>query len=171
MVVCLQIEEPGEKPKNWFIRCGEVFCFELDGDEIVPIVFTTDHPLLWEFKQETAVALFSGVATNVPAAVGALYEAHEGAVAGWHPIRRYLHADGPISNLLSSGGGKLASGPVEVLKAYENALAPYGIVVTIGSRIKQAISDEWAQRINVLLLGNSYIVGAEWTTDQIRAKI
>src|SRR5215475_1695779 len=74
----------------WEVRCANVLAYLLNNESTNWLELTEDHPLLWEFKQESASAYFYQAPVNADAAVGALYQAHQNAVGSWIKFGRYL---------------------------------------------------------------------------------
>jgi hypothetical protein len=117
--------------ETWEIRCGDVLAYVLRNESVNWLELTEDHPLLWEFKHESASAYFYRAPVNVDAAVGALYEAHQNAVGFWIRFGQHLNTEPGLSRLLAAGNGLLAQGPVPLLTLYKETLRPLGVEVDI----------------------------------------
>src|ERR1022692_3757445 len=75
----------------WEVRCEDVLAYVLCNGSACWLELTDDHPLLWEFKHESASAYFYRAPLNADAAVGALYEAHQNAVGSWIRFGQHLN--------------------------------------------------------------------------------
>jgi hypothetical protein len=157
----------------WEIRCEDVLAHVLRNESACWLEVTDDHPLLWEFKHETASAYFYRAPLNADAAVGALYEAHQNAVGSWIRFGQHLNSPPGLSRLLAAGNGLLAQGPVPLLALYKETLRPLGVEVDIRfSRPPQTWDGtHWRQlarenNTKALLLSTSYVIGNGWTAEQ-----
>lgn len=160
--------------ETWEVRCEDVLAYLLRNESANWLELTAEHPLLWEFKQESASAYFYQAPVNVHAAVGVLYEAHQNAVGSWIRFGQHLNSPPGLSKLLAAGNGLLAQGPVPLLTLYKETLRPLGVEVDIRfSRPPQTWDGtHWRQlsRENgtkALLLGTSYVIGNGWSAAQI----
>ena len=174
LTLCLEVTVSGSEPKNWKVSCGRVLAHNLCYGTALFLTVTDNHPLLWQFQEESASAYFSGVPSHVQAAVGALYEAHVNAVGLWIPFSSHLNAL-PLSKLLATGNGLLARGPVGLLQLYRDTLEPFGTRINICSPYQPQIreGDHWLtldpHGVKVLLIGSSYVIGSEWTAYKVLA--
>lgn len=157
----------------WEVRCEDVLAYVLRNENACWLELTEDHPLLWEFKHESASAYFYRAPLNADAAVGALYEAHQNAVGSWIMFGQHLNSPPCLSKLLSAGNGLLAQGPVPLLTLYKETLHPVGVEVDIRfSRPPQTWDGtHWRQlarenNTKALLLGTSYVIGNGWAAEQ-----
>jgi len=157
----------------WEVRCADVLAYVLRNESANWLELTDDHPLLWEFKQESASAYFYQAPFNADAAVGALYEAHQDAVGSWIRFGQHLNSPPGLSKLLAAGNGLLAQGPVPLLTLYKETLLPLGVEVHIRfSRPPQAWDGtHWRQlarenNTKALVLGMSYVIGDGWAAEQ-----
>ncbi len=153
----------------WEVRCEDVLGSLLLDESAHLLELTEDHPLLWEFKHETASAFFYAPPANADAAVGALYQAHENGVGPWIKFDQFLNNSISLSKLLAAGNGLLASGPMPLMNLYKETLRPHGVEVDIRFPRPPKIWDgiHWRQlelqnKTKVLLLGSSYVIGNEW---------
>ena len=159
--------------ESWEIRCGDVLAYVLRNDGANGLELTGDHPLLWEFKHESASAYFDRTPVNADAAVVALYEAHQNAVGSWIRFGQHLNGAPGLSSLLAARNGLLAQGPVPLLTLYKETLRPHGVEVDIrfsrppqrwdGTRWRRLDQDK---NTKALLLGTSYVIGNRWIAEQ-----
>ena len=157
----------------WEVRCEDVLAHVLRNESACWLELTDDHPLLWEFKHESASAYFYRAPLNADAAVGALYEAHQNAVGSWIRFGQHLNSLPGLSRLLAAGNGLLAQGPVPLLALYKETLRPLGVEVDIRfSRPPQTWDGtHWRQlarenNTKALLLSTSYVIGNGWAAEQ-----
>jgi len=159
--------------ESWEVRCEDVLAYALYGDSASSVELIEDHPLLWEYKHESASAYFYRAPLNADAAVGALYEAHQNVVGSWLRFGQHLNCLPGLSKLLAAGNGLLAQGPVPLLSLYKETLCPHGVEVDIRfSRPPQTWDGtHWRQlgrenNTKALLLGTSYVIGKRWVAEQ-----
>ena len=77
-----------------------------------------DHPLLWQHNSSMGELYYSSTPMNTFEVVGRLCHAHFELFQGWRP-ETYVHA---TSEFLKRGNGLLARGPIEVMRAYQQAV-------------------------------------------------
>jgi hypothetical protein len=159
--------------ETWEVRCEDVLAYALRNEGACSLELTEDHPLLWEFKHESASAYFYRAPVNAEAAVGALYEAHQNAVGSWIRFGQHLNSPPGLSKLLTAGNGLLAQGPVPLLTLYKETLRPHGVEVDIRFLRPPQTWDgtHWRQlkrenNTKALLLGTSYVIGNGWFAEQ-----
>ena len=163
----------GPKLGTWLIRCKNTLKSILSNEGGFSLDLLKNHPLLWEFTYPSAPAFFSGIPANSAACVGALYETHSKAVGAWISFGSQFNNNLPISQLLSTGNGLLAQGPVPLLSLYKEALLVHGVEVNIvneyGPKFWNGTSWESlvGEEVKVLLLGASYVIGIGWTGEQV----
>jgi hypothetical protein len=162
----------GSAQEMWEVRCEDVLAFVFSNASANWLELTEDHPLLWEFKHESASAYFYQAPANADAAVGALYEAHERAVGPWIRFGQYLNNAPSLSKLLAAGNGLLAQGPLRLLTLYKQTLSPHGVEVDIRFVHPPQTWDgtHWQpllrENTKALLLGSSYVIGNGWAAEQ-----
>jgi hypothetical protein len=154
---------------RWNVICGKPFEHRLKLGFADFLEFGHDHPLLWQFQQQTGSAFFHGVPRDVRAAVGTLYEAHQQQAQGWIPFDAYFNRVLPLSALLATGNGLLARGPLSLLMLYRDVLNAFGTEVYLRfvSEPEQWDGHEWkplnGTEMRILALGSSYVIGASWS--------
>ena len=132
-----------------------------------------DHPLLWEFKHESASAFFYGTPVNADAAVGALYEAHQNAVGTWIRFGKYLKQPTRAFQVAGRRQRFAGQGPVPLLTLYKETLRPLGVDVDVRfPRLHklgmELVGGNWSGKdTKALLMGTSYVIGNGWSAEQI----
>jgi hypothetical protein len=170
--ISLAVTVLDSEQEMWEVRCEDVLAFVFSNESANWLELTEDHPVLWEFKHESASAYFYQSPANADAAVGALYEAHEIAVGPWIRFRQYLNNAPGLSKLLAAGNGLLAQGPVGLLTFYKQTLCPHGVEVDIRFVHPPQTwnGTDWQQlhweNTKALLLGSSYVIGNGWAAEQ-----
>lgn len=161
--------EVDSEPGIWDVRCDDVLASVLSNEYAHWIELADDHPLLWDFKRESASAFFYKAPANPEAAVGALYEAHQKAVGPWISFGKHLNISPGLSKLLAAGNGLLASGPVPLLTLYKETLCSHGVDVDIrfAHPPKAWDGNHWRELekendTKALILGTSYVIGRGW---------
>ena len=170
----LEISTLDADEKVWQLRCDDVLEHNLKSWIASSLELTDDHPLLWKFRYDSASAYFNGIPQNVLAAVGSLYEAHRRAVGEWFSLDVCVNRQIVTSELLQTGSGLLAQGPVPLLVVYKEALKSHGIVVEIlspyppsGRMSSLALQNKLRNESKVLLIGDSFISGIGWTATEM----
>ena len=158
---------------TWAIRCERTLKYMLGNEGSFSLDLVDNHPLLWEFKYPRGSAFFSGIPTDSNACVGVLYEVHAKAVDAWISFGSAFNKNSNISELLTTGNGLLAQGPVPLLSLYKEALLSHGVEVSIVNEHKPRFWDGsiWraleGENVEALFLGVSYVIGIGWTAEQI----
>jgi hypothetical protein len=160
----------GTTPRCWSVECSQAFDFKLVRPGAADLALLDDHVLLWPFCQDTASAYFRGSVTDPLRAVGDLHHAHVAATGGWIPFERFFNPV-PLPQLLSTEGGKLGEGPINLLDVYRRVLAAHGTNVEVKFSHAPNYPNYWngedwvpvsRAEVKVLLLGDSYIIGREF---------
>lgn len=81
-----------------------------------------EHPILDEYKGDSGSLFFSSKPHNPHEIIGLLFEANESYFCGWRELSKYLNTSLPYKELLGSGNGLLANGPILVLNNYKRAI-------------------------------------------------
>lgn len=165
----IEVTELDDHRRRVFAECERLLEFVLDGVSASSLELTDQHPLLWQYQHDSASAFFSGVPTNTLAAIGAMVDAHWSAAKDWIRFTKYLNITTNLKDLLGSGTGLLARGPVPLLEIYKQALRDYGTEVQIifpypyGGRLGDpAMRTRLKTESKALLLGDSYVTGMGW---------
>lgn len=154
---------------RWQVTCVKPFEHRLTLGLADSLEFLHDHPLLWQFQQQTGSAFFRGAPHDVRAAVGVLYEAHQRQAQSWIPFDTYFNRALPLSALLSTGNGLLARGPLCLLMFYRDVLNVFGTEVYIRflHEPEQWDGCEWkalnGTEMRILAWGGSYVIGTSWS--------
>jgi hypothetical protein len=174
MSLRLAISVLDSPPHNWHVQCEGVLAYQLNGEGSRWLELLSDHPLLWEFKCESASAYFYRAPANADAAVGALYDAHRKAVGAWIRFGRYLNNEADLVKLLSAGNGLLAQAPMPLLALYKDTLRLHGLELDIRFAHPPRIwnGSEWQDlplenATKALVLGTSYVIGDGWKAEKI----
>ncbi|MCP4963806.1 MAG: hypothetical protein GY926_01065 [bacterium] len=116
LVCTIDIVVNGEARSRWLARFGGVVenCLTV-GDWFMPDVHTT-HPLLLDHLESGAELYFSRRPTDTNAVLGALAAAHKAVLGNWRPMGRYLNPLVATDALLDGGNGKLAAGPITLIR-------------------------------------------------------
>ena len=171
--VQIKVSDNYSKAAVWQIRCEEVLEHNLKCLGASTIELTDDHPLLWKFRHDNASAYFNGTPSSALAVVGGLYEAHQREVGDWFSLQEFVNAGVLTSELLRSGNGLLAQGPIPLLEIYKEVTERHGIQVEIqspyppsGRMSSPARQNRLRNESKVLLIGESFITGIGWTASQ-----
>ena len=82
----------------------------------------TEHPVLDEYSGHSGTLFFSSPPVNTNEIIGLLYTAHQEYFKGMRDFSKYLNLQFSLNELLKSGNGSLAFGPINVLKIYHDAI-------------------------------------------------
>ena len=84
------------------------------------------HPAVRQYVDPPVTLRFGAPPEDADRVVGQLWAAHRRLVDDWIPFDRYLNMKLPLAGLLSSGSGRLATGPGFLLRAYASVLRRHG---------------------------------------------
>jgi hypothetical protein len=171
----LEIEVRNDDTEQmWLVSasCDRLFEFVVHSGIGSSLDLIEEHPLLWEYHHDHASGYFSGAPADSFAAVGAIAEAHRSVMGDWYSFTRYLNCSVSPKNLLESGSGLLAQGPLPLLEIYKEALAGFGVDVQIvsphpsGGRFLKPEMIRLRCESQVLVAGDSYAIGTPWKFSQ-----
>lgn len=154
--------------QHWRIECSGVRDFLLRGDFADSLRVVSDHPVLLPFTELVTDIHFYSPSPNPIATVGALLECHRELVGDWIPFERFFNIlTKTLSQLLAASSGKLASGPVSLMKAYSHILNEHGVRSSLlpGRPPKFWDGEKWVVSnipLQALILGNSYFVAEKY---------
>lgn len=111
-----------DKRVSFLLLCSEVaettVCPGLSED----LWWTAEHPLLLNHNSERGSLFFTSSPDNPHEVVGVLYQTHENLFRGWRPLRDYINHCGQTHQILASGNGLLARGPLPLLELYQKSI-------------------------------------------------
>jgi hypothetical protein len=118
-------EDPAE-PWARRIRCGHAIHWRVGGDLIDAIAVSDDHPALLPFTDDHGELFFRGAPADPERVADRLRAAHASVADD------YIRFDDtvnqlPLGELLVGGHGKLATGPVTLLRGLEQVLEAAGV--------------------------------------------
>jgi hypothetical protein len=167
------LESDPDSSTIWEVSCEEALAYAHCDDRAHSLELIDDHPVLWDFKHESAKAFFYGAPSDADSPAGALYEAQQNAVGSWIRFGQHFNNALGLSKLLSERDGLLAEGPVPLLTLYKEALRAHRVKVDVRFSHPPRIWDgaHWRQlepgnTVKALLLGGSFVVGRGWTAQQ-----
>ncbi|MBC9913997.1 hypothetical protein [Chitinophaga varians] len=117
------------------------------------LYWNDDHPLLWEYTEESGSLYFNGAAADVPALFMDLWEAHQEETEGWLSFDQYIGKD--RIGALKHGAGLLATGPVRLLQVYAACLDRQGISYSIIGRWR---GHDFIKKGKILFMDGDYII-------------
>jgi hypothetical protein len=128
-----------------------------------------DHVLIWPYSQPEVELYFNGSVQDSRMLIGALVLSHLRIVDEWFELSRFLNPglfSGAVDPL-RTGHGLLAKGPESIIDAYRAVLAEFGIRHSSPPPRDPCWWDgnSWhteQERLHVLLVGQSYVVGPEF---------
>jgi hypothetical protein len=143
-----------------------------------PLIYATDHPLLWSWSGQRGELYFRGSHHNPAAVAAELYERHEHETGGWLPIARFANSEfaGRLRELLAGGHGLLASGPPRLLEAYVDVVAAAGFETSLLTKTTPThASSIPEQAVSVITLGEpnhradgyAYVVAAGFSSERL----
>jgi len=178
LLVVRVVEEDGPA-ETWKLSVAQVREHRLELGWCDVLSFHAEHPLLWPHVDERASLYFSSRPADPSAAIGRLWHRHHVETGGWIPFERFLNQEIALADLLGGGDGLLATGPARLLDAYGEELDAQGIrwnVVRHGPAKYWKPASEafmaggtWIvedQKLQVLTLGESYVVAAHFAAAQ-----
>ncbi len=124
-----------------------------------------DHPLLWDFTDDLGYLTFSSAPNTPEAVIVRLYEVHLKVCSHWRPFSKYVNhlpRNGLIP-LLTGGMGMLAQGPLQVVRAYQEAVD--GLLET--SLVKHDLTQKPV--LKAILLEESFVVAEAFDASEVLA--
>ena len=166
LVVTLNDGVQNNQDTNWKIEAKSVLEYWITdayGDSLNH--YENNHVILKQYTDKTANLSFRGTHASSELVVGALAEAHFECVQNWISFNRYMNMEQKLSELLSGGFGKLADGPLFLLKEYERVLARFDIQanITDARPAKRWNGLSWVELTSppeMIHLGGTYIVAS-----------
>ncbi len=104
------------------IRCSEVVENAVSPGFSGFLQWEDNHPLLLKHNKQHGSLFFTSKPTKPYEVIGILYQAHEDLFKGWRPLSDHINQCGKTNDILASGSGLLARGPIPVLELYQNSL-------------------------------------------------
>ncbi len=158
-------DRPGADARRWRIQARGVLEFRILSHEVESIALLERHPLLWTYDQDELELYFQDQPRDVHATIGRLHEAHASAGRGWISFDALFNEEMPLHDLLTSGSGLLARGPVPVIRAYQEVLEADGLRCSVINQGSMAIDGVESPR--VLIMGRSYVVATEFSAELV----
>lgn len=144
-------------------------------EEPAVISLEIEHPALLPYLENNAELFFTGQPTDGSAMANELRAEHARAVANFLEFSDVVNdsPDLPLAELLSSGFGQLASGPITLIARYEAIAAERGLSTSLIDHGAPKRFDEKAEDWEsiqtppkLLWLGSSYVIGDEFTVTE-----
>lgn len=161
------------KFEMWKVECKDFIQRRICDNFFSSFDIFEEHVLLWEYNQPTADLYFKGTTENVSGLIGELYLKHLNITQDWIPSTEYFNDLVDIKDLIMSGYGLLANGPLKIIQRYSEVLSKFNIIPSI---ISNGIVRYWdgASWVNgpepyrVLVFGSSYVIAKEFKEERIQ---
>lgn len=137
------------------------------------LTWVDDHPLLWQYTQAAAALFFRGQPDDSHALALELAQAHASTFRGWRHFPEYFNLEKSLYELLRSGGGLLGQMPQALAEACVPVLERHGLEtkVLLGqSHVDQAQGPLKHQKLQALLIGESYFISYMFTVEEMAAR-
>lgn len=167
------LSEPGaEMTQYWQIDCSQVQkCIISPNTKIYAheIMLSDKHCLLWDYmqsKKSLLVGTVEALSPEIETLVGHLFLKHQSLVDRWIPFEVSI-------KVLGRGNDILATGPEEVINAYQQVLEKAGIQCSSYISANPRWYDRekgWTenpQNLIALIIGESYVVASEINATKI----
>lgn len=162
-VVVEQSDRPRPERQRWRIEVRGVLEFVLRSHEIPSISLVERHPVLWGYDQPQVELYFQGRVENIHATLGRVQEAHSVAGRGWIPFGAFFNDGAPLHALLAMGSGLFATGPLSVIRAYQEVLEAAGLRCSALPESSAGLDP--IENLRALILGTSYVIATEFTAE------
>lgn len=131
------------------------------------IDLSQSHPLLWKYLDIQCELYFSGQTEFGPHIFTQMFGVHNDLFEDYLPFSCFLNSNKALIEILKSNSGLIAKGPKKLLTQYADILSAYSLNVSIiGDRMPTCWNGDSfkpePQDLQVLLLGNSYIIGQKF---------
>lgn len=168
LILTIQVtyEEDEEPLQVWQVTCSEYRDHKLNVNYFEEFEVLEDHVFLWEYNHNSADLFFKGSCKNVSQTIGKLFVGHSNMVDGQLPLETYLNNNYDtvdIRRLLTQGEGLFSTGPVNLIRVYEEILSNSGYKTSI---IEFPIKD--STKYKIFKFGDSYVVAEDFDAFQIK---
>lgn len=127
----------------------------------------TEHPLLWPYNDVSCQLYFTGQITEPAALFVALYKVHHDFFGRYIPFEDFLNAACPLTELLKTTSGLLATGPKPLMLNYAACLLRHNATYSI---IGERMPDYWdgekhrndPRSLKILFMNDSYIIAEQF---------
>lgn len=157
-----------------YLHCEGVYSWMFTSKEPAVISLEVDHPALLPYLENSAELFFKGRPTNSSALANELRAEHAQAVSNFLEFSDVVNdsPDAPLSELLSGGYGRLASGPLSLVERYDAIAREHGLSTSLidhgGPKRYDETAEVWEEiqtPPKLLWLGSSYIIGDAFTAE------
>src|ERR1044071_7902131 len=131
MSCVISLDDDQAMRSKWKIICSEVWQHRIALGSVDSIEFSTDHVLLWPFREARARLGFKGKVPDANSVVGALYEKHFEVVGNWFAFDEFMVSDWGPKRVLDSSFGIFAEGPLNLVSEYQKILQNFGVDTAI----------------------------------------
>lgn len=113
-----------QETRHFKITCHDVQESNIQPSPSDEIEFTDTHPLLWKHNEPHGYLYYSSAPENRYDILGRIWEAHEKAFGGWHPLTDFanIYYSDQTMEFCKGSNGQLASGPKPLLDLYQSAI-------------------------------------------------
>ncbi len=169
LILLVRVRVPDAPDSQFRITCERPRSHRINAIASYRLVWlTTDHVVLWPHNQQQGELYFNGTPSDASSLFGALVEAQRDAVGDWFPTDRFLNLLGRSTDILRSGHGLLARGPVSLMDTFASVLDNYGIK---HSRLAPRDPVWWngtqwtpeTEQLHALIVGDSFVVATSFT--------
>lgn len=169
LILLVRVRVPGSPDRLFWVSCSQPRSYQviaMTTDQSV--LLTSEHAVLWPHNQKQGELYFNGTASDATSLLGALIESQREVVGDWFPIDRFLNLPGRSADILRSGHGLLATGPVMLLDRYASVLDNYGIRHSSPSPREPVWwnGGKWqpeSDQLYALIIGSSFVVAPSFT--------
>ena len=126
-------------------------------------VAAAGHPLLWPYVERHGELYFYAPAKDPRLVIAALHEIHDRTVKNWFSLARFTNDLLPLQNLLAASSGRLAGGPLPLIRVYEEVLREAELKCSVleSAKPRWPVPQHAAEGAGdpvALLMGTSYIL-------------
>jgi hypothetical protein len=150
-------------PKYWVLEVIGHIASHISYETIISdstILFTDDHPLLWEYSDMQSELYFGGSSNEIYKIISELNQ------IDFRLFGRYRNSSQQLYTLLRSSHGSLGKGSKKLLEMYADCLSKYNIKTSIVYGYTPTYSDAKSQfsgsDLKLLFIRGSYIIGKDF---------
>lgn len=154
-------DEPARR-QHWEFTADTVHAHSIVCGDTDDLDLTADHVILALFRDEQVTLSFAGLAPDPRHVVADLWAAHSRVADGWFDFRDFMNELLPLTELIASGSGVLATGPSRLMEAYARVLTAHGLGVSHSAKRPAPVP-----AAEVLVWGNSWLAGTGITSARI----
>lgn len=161
--LALTIGSEGKPRERWRLLCHGPRRYRIEDTTSRSLEVWKEHPLLVPHVSRHGTLYFKGRPSSRGRTFIRLWTDHHRITEGWYPFETFLNPKMPLLDLLGTGSGMLAEGPVPFMMAYAKSIEVYGVRCTlVGEKDPERWDGEkWVSEprgLQAIVMGKSFVI-------------